>query len=1726
MKKSVYLLLVIFTLVFNYQNLEASHNEPILSTKFSTVTPITQENIQTAVNAWLTDAATTEATYGHIKDWDVSNITNMDYLFQYKSEFNEDISNWDVSRVTSMRGVFWGATRFNQDISSWKVSNVKDMYAMFAYASDFNQNIGAWDVSNVTEMLGLFFATTNFNQDLSNWCVSNITSTPQSFSVGSGLQENFKPFWGTCPKAKLTTEVATTITENSAILGGTIISSTETVTERGILYSTVENASNPQLDQEGVDKVVIGNGIGSFVEMITGLSEGTVYTYRAYAITSSSINYGDVLEFRTLGITPITQLNIRTAVNSWVEDATATEAIYGHIKDWDVSNVTDMSRLFEGKGTFNEDISNWNVSNVTNMYSMFSFTNDFNQDIGDWDVSKVKYMSYMFYKSSKFNQDISNWNISQVENLELMFGFATNFNQDLGSWDVSAVINMSGMFNEATNFNQDLSKWCVFNFTVEPTEFSTNSALEENNKPVWGNCNILNITTEEVTEITETSAVFAGNITTSTETVTERGVLYAPILNYLTPELEKNGVLKVTVGNDVGSFNTTVTNLEQGTEYAYRTYAITASGTSYGKVLNFKTLGVKLITQENIYIAVNTWIENPSEAEATYGHIKDWDVSKVTDMSYLFFNKSNFNDDIGNWDVTNVTNMTQMFWNATNFNQDLSKWCVSNIAEEPIQFSDNSSIKENHKPYWGFCNIVELKTYEATDITYTSAVVSGEIIASPETVTERGILYALKTTNSNPLIGESGVTKLTLGEGLGSFSTAISNLSFGIYSFRAYAVSTSGVSYGRVFTFKIVTEITQENIQTAVNEWITDLSVAEVKYGHIKDWDVSNVTDMSSLFNNKRDFNDNISKWNVSNVNSMNRMFSGATNFNQDIGSWDVSNVTNMYAMFSDATYFNQDIGSWDVSNVNHMYAMFSNANNFNQDIGSWDVSSVTNMSFMFSVTNFNPSKFNKDIGSWDVSNVTDMSFMFLRNTSFNQDIGSWNVSSVTNMEKMFNYSESFNKNINNWDVSKVTNMSSIFRDSNFNGNIGSWNVSNITDMSDMFKNAINFNQDIGSWDVSNVTNMSSMFEGASSFNGNISSWNVSNVTNMRGMFWNATSFNVDINNWNVSSVTDMSLMFTEYTGSKNFNQDISSWDVSAVTNMTGMFAGANKFNQDIGSWDVSSVTNMSSMFSSATNFNQDISNWDISNVTNMESMFFYASNFNQNLNQWCVTNITREPNRFSSNSDLQESNKPIWGTCQTILTISTENPIDVTHNSATLGGTISTTKETVTERGIIYVLKSTNENPKIGESGVNKVVIGDGLGTFSTTITTLLEETAYTTRAYAITDTGESYGRVLMFTTVKYVTPITQSNIKQAAAQWVSNPTKAEEIYGHISDWDVSSITNMSELFQEADSFNEDISNWDVSNVTDISRMFRGAYNFNQDISKWDVSKVKNMGGMFQSTGFNQDIGNWDVSSVSNMQAMFAFNFEFNQDIGNWDVSSVNNMYSMFRLAHSFNQDIGAWDVSKVRRMGIMFESATSFNQDIGNWDVSSATDMRAMFAEATSFNQDISNWDVSNVINMGRMFSNASEFNQNIGDWDVSKVIEMESMFYNTPWFNQDLSNWCVSNITSEPYSFSSRSGLANSNKPVWGSCPSLNATDFEIDKNITIYVSNNDQLNISGITVGEKAKIEIFNILGKNLDSFVIQQAEVNNKIALKNTNTGLYLIRLKTSSSTKFKKIFIY
>jgi surface protein len=149
-------------------------------------TKITNNNFVFAVKECLStnpvDGLCSKSEYGAMPDWDVSNVSIMAGFFFWDpyddlaEVFNVDISAWDVSNVTDMRYLFKSMKSFNQDISKWNVGKVKNMSQMFKDTRSFNQDISSWDVSSVTDMRKMFAGTISFNQDLSSWDVGNVTT--------------------------------------------------------------------------------------------------------------------------------------------------------------------------------------------------------------------------------------------------------------------------------------------------------------------------------------------------------------------------------------------------------------------------------------------------------------------------------------------------------------------------------------------------------------------------------------------------------------------------------------------------------------------------------------------------------------------------------------------------------------------------------------------------------------------------------------------------------------------------------------------------------------------------------------------------------------------------------------------------------------------------------------------------------------------------------------------------------------------------------------------------------------------------------------------------------------------------------------------------------------------------------------------------------------------------------------------------------------------------------------------------------------------------------------------------------------------------------------------------------------------------------------------------------------------------------------------------------------
>lgn len=88
------------------------------------------------------------------------------------------------------------------------------------------------------------------------------------------------------------------------------------------------------------------------------------------------------------------------------------------------------------------------------------------------------------------------------------------------------------------------------------------------------------------------------------------------------------------------------------------------------------------------------------------GDISKWDVSKVEDMQSLF-NGSKFNGDISNWDVSNLGTSIMMFYNSS-FNGDLNNWKPLSLHSNDQCFDGSVLEKEDNLPYWAKMELEDL----------------------------------------------------------------------------------------------------------------------------------------------------------------------------------------------------------------------------------------------------------------------------------------------------------------------------------------------------------------------------------------------------------------------------------------------------------------------------------------------------------------------------------------------------------------------------------------------------------------------------------------------------------------------------------------------------------------------------------------------------------------------------------------------------------------------------------------------------------------------------------------------------------------------------------------------------------------------------------------------------------------------------------------------------------
>ena len=114
-------------------------------------------------------------------------------------------------------------------------------------------------------------------------------------------------------------------------------------------------------------------------------------------------------------------------------------------------------------------------------------------------------------------------------------------------------------------------------------------------------------------------------------------------------------------------------------------------------------LAAKFANRSTLLQARDAWCSDPVSAAATYGSIDLWDVSEVTDFSFLFCaepawtnlgcnaNCKSFDEDINSWNTSKVSTLIATFFRATAFNHPLNRWDTRHVTSMHVSTRTRTS---------------------------------------------------------------------------------------------------------------------------------------------------------------------------------------------------------------------------------------------------------------------------------------------------------------------------------------------------------------------------------------------------------------------------------------------------------------------------------------------------------------------------------------------------------------------------------------------------------------------------------------------------------------------------------------------------------------------------------------------------------------------------------------------------------------------------------------------------------------------------------------------------------------------------------------------------------------------------------------------------------------------------------------------------------------------------
>ena len=241
--------------------------------------------------------------------------------------------------------------------------------------------------------------------------------------------------------------------------------------------------------------------------------------------------------------------------------------------------------------------------------------------------------------------------------------------------------------------------------------------------------------------------------------------------------------------------------------------------------------------------------------------------------------------------------------------------------------------------------------------------------------------------------------------------------------------------------------------------------------------DVSEVSDMSFMFNAAPLVTPDVGTWDTSNTTRMSFMFEGATLADPDVSRWNTKRVQDLSYMFVEAVSADPDVSAWDTGNVTEMQGMFSGAERADPDVSAWKTTRVRNLSHMFRGTTVA----NPDVSRWNTANVLSMSGMFAETVQAQPKVGDWNTINVRDFSGMFMQAQRADPNVSCWNTGRAIDMHNMFREAvNAVPDVGSWNVARVIDLRGTFNGAQLAVPDTSQWNFASARQMDDMFNGLS----------------------------------------------------------------------------------------------------------------------------------------------------------------------------------------------------------------------------------------------------------------------------------------------------------------------------------------------------------------------------------------------------------------------------------------------------------------------------------------------------------------------------------------------------------------------------------------------------------------------------------------------------------------------